>query len=93
MPYLARASVEQRQAAERAAVGMTTTVINPLTARNVTVIDLMCDPRAYQGTNYFSDGFHPNDAGYAFMAGEIVTAITAAYPAPRGTCSQMTAVQ
>src|SRR5205085_8120426 len=43
MPYLARAPAQQRQAAQRAAVGMTTTVINPLTARNVTVVDLMCD--------------------------------------------------
>jgi lysophospholipase L1-like esterase len=93
LPYLAGASAQQRQAAQRASVGMTTSVINPLTAQNVTVIDMMCDSRTYQRSNYFSDGFHPNDAGYAFMAGEVVRAITtSSYPAPRASCSQMSAV-
>jgi lysophospholipase L1-like esterase len=93
LPYLAGASAQQRQAAQRASVGMTTTVINPLTAQNVTVIDMMCDSRTYERSNYFSDGFHPNDAGYAFMAGEVVRAITtSSYPAPRASCSQMSAV-
>jgi lysophospholipase L1-like esterase len=92
LPYLARASAEQRQAAQRASVGMTT-AINALVGQGATVIDLMCDARAYQSSNYSSDGFHPNDAGYAFIAGEIVRAITATYPTPRTICSQMTAVQ
>jgi lysophospholipase L1-like esterase len=93
LPYLSGASAQQRQAAQRASVGMTTSVINPLTSQNVTVIDLMCDSRAYQRGNYSSDGFHPNDAGYAFIAGEVVRAITsAAYPAPRASCSQMSVV-
>jgi lysophospholipase L1-like esterase len=93
LPYLAGASAQQRRAAQRAAVGMTTTVINPLMSQNVTVIDLMCDARAYQSGNYFSDGFHPNDAGYAFIAAEVVKAITSStYPAPRASCAQMSAV-
>ena len=93
LPYLSRTSASQRQAAQRAAVGMTTTVVNPLTAQNVTVIDLMCDSRSYQPSNYSSDGFHPNDAGYAFIAGEVVKAITSgSYTAPRTSCSQMTIV-
>ena len=93
LPYLASASAQQRQAAQRASVGMTTTVINPLTSQNVTVIDLMCDSRAYQSGNYSSDGFHPNDAGYGFIAGEVVRAITSSgYPAPHASCSQMSAV-
>ena len=57
-----------------------------------TVIDLMCDSRAYQAVNYFSDGFHPNDTGYAFIAAEVVRAVTTAYPAPRASCSQMSVV-
>jgi lysophospholipase L1-like esterase len=93
LPYLARAAAQQRQAAQRAAVGMTTTVINPLTAQNATVVDLMCDSRAYQTGNYSSDGFHPNDAGYAFVAGEVVRAMTTAtYPSPRVSCPQMSLV-
>jgi len=92
LPYLSGASLEQRQAAQRAAVAMTTTVINPLSGSTVSVIDLMCDPRAYQSGQYFSDGFHPNDAGYAFIAAEVVKAITSSYPAPRGSCPQMALV-
>jgi lysophospholipase L1-like esterase len=88
MPYLAGASIAQKQAAQRAAVRMTTTAINTL--QGVTVIDLMCDSRMY-GAIYSSDGFHPNDAGYAMLGDEVVKAITnPSYQAPRGSCAQMT---
>ena len=86
LPFLAGAPLAQRQAAQRAAVGMTTTVVNALTAQSVTVVDLMCDARSYQTVDAIpSDGFHPNDAGYAFIAAEVVLAATTApYPPPRG---------
>ena len=91
LPFLASATLQQRQAAQRASVGMTTTVVNRL--QNVTVIDLMCDARSYQPTAYSSDGLHPNDSGYAFIANEVVLAITStAYPAPSGNCAPMTVV-
>jgi lysophospholipase L1-like esterase len=93
MPYLASASLAQRQAAQRLAVGMTRTVVNPLAAANAVVVDLMCDARSYQPATFSSDGLHPNDAGYAFIAGEVVRAITTAgYPAPQGSCSFMSIV-
>jgi len=93
LPYLSGASAAQRQAAQRAAVGMTRTVINPLISASVSVVDLMCDSRAYNTSIYSSDGFHPNDAGYAFIAGEVVRAVTSAsYPAPQSSCAQMTIV-
>jgi len=94
LPYLAAAGLPQRQAAQRAAVAMATTVVNPLTAQGVAVVDLMCDPRSYVPSNYFSDGFHPNDAGYAFIASEVVRAITLmSYPAPQSSCAPMTLVR
>lgn len=93
LPYLARVSPVQRQAAQRAAVGMTTTVVNPLAAPNTVVIDLMCDSRSYETSNYSGDGLHPNDAGHAFIAAEVVRAMTSAsYPAPRNSCAPMTLV-
>ena len=93
LPFLAGAPLAQRQAAQRAAVGMTRTVVNPLVAQNVAVIDVMCDARMYLPSNYSSDGFHPNDAGYAFIAGEVVRAVTSgSYPAPQDNCSFMTLV-
>jgi len=93
MPYLSGASLAQRQAAQRAAVGMTRTVVNPLAGSNAAIIDLMCDARSYQASTYSSDGLHPSDAGYAFIAAEVVRAITtSSYPAPQATCAQMTIV-
>lgn len=92
LPFLANGAQSQRQAAQRASVRMTTTVINPLVSQNVTVIDLMCDGRFYEPSSFSSDGFHPNDAGYAFMAGEVVEAATGPYPTPQANCAQMNLV-
>jgi lysophospholipase L1-like esterase len=92
LPYLATASLAQKQAAQRASVRMTTNAINTLnTLQGVTIIDLLCDARLYQSSYYSSDGFHPNDAGYALIGGEVVKALTSSsYAAPRGSCPQMT---
>jgi lysophospholipase L1-like esterase len=93
LPYLAGASLAEREAAQRAAVGMTRTVVNPLVSQGVIVIDLMCDQRMYQSSNYSSDGFHPNDAGYAFIAGEVVRAETSStYPSPKDSCGFMSLI-
>jgi lysophospholipase L1-like esterase len=93
MPFLARAPRDHRLAAQALSVGMTTTVFNPLTSSGVLVIDLMCDTRAYQAVTYSSDGFHPSDQGYAWIAAEVVAATTTTYKAPAGSCAQMTQVQ
>ena len=92
MPFLASASLAQRQAAQKLSVGMTTTAINSLTAQNVLVIDMMCDARSYQASTYSSDGFHPSDAVYAWMAAEVVSAATTTYTSPQSNCTQMTLV-
>jgi lysophospholipase L1-like esterase len=93
LPYAARYTLQQRQVLQQIAVGFTTTVVNRLTAQGVPVVDLMCDPRSYEAGRYSSDGFHPNDAGYAFLADEMSAAITSAsYPEPRPSCAQMTLV-
>ena len=93
LPYLAGTSLAQRQAGQRVAVAMTKTVVNPLLSSNIAVVDLMCDSRSYIPSNYSSDGLHPNDAGYAYIASEVVKAITSgSYPAPQSSCSAMTIV-
>ena len=93
LPFLAGVSLAQRQAAQRAAVGMSKTVVNPLVSSSVSVVDLMCDARSYVASNYSPDGLHPNDAGYAFIASEVVRAITtSSYPAPQNSCTGMTIV-
>jgi lysophospholipase L1-like esterase len=93
LPYLSGDGLDKRRAAQRAAVGMTTTVVNPLVSQGITVIDVMCDSRSYLPSSYSSDGMHPNDSGYAFIASELVRAITTSnYPPPLGSCGGMTQV-
>ena len=74
-------------------VGITTRALNPHASSDALVIDLMCDPRSYQASTYSSDGFHPSDTGYAWIAAEVVAAATTSYRAPATSCSQMTLVQ
>ena len=88
LPYLAGATIDQKRAAQRASVAITTNVVNA--TANATVVDLMCDARLYQASNYSSDGFHPNDSGYAILGAEIAQALTTSYPSPRSSCAQMT---
>lgn len=93
MPFLVGGSLSQRQAAQRASVRMTTTVVNAQAGNDVAVVDLMCDARLYDRNNYSGDGFHPNDAGYAVIGEAIVRAATSgSYPAPSGSCGPMTLV-
>jgi len=63
-PYLAGNPTVEKSLMQRVAVGLSDQV-NALTARNVLVVDLMCDARIYLASSYASDGFHPNDNGYA----------------------------
>jgi lysophospholipase L1-like esterase len=93
IPMLAKAPRDHKLAAQMLSVGITANVFNPLTASGVLVIDLMCDARAYQPSTYSSDGFHPNDLGYSWMAGEVVAATTTAYRPPSASCAHMSLVQ
>ena len=80
-PYVASRPNSEKAIMQRIAVGISDRV-NALTSRNVLVVDLMCDARLYQPSNYASDGFHPGDGGYAVFAED-------AYPAlANGTSSQ-----
>jgi lysophospholipase L1-like esterase len=93
MPFLSNVSLAQRQAAQRAAVGMTRNVVNALASDSIVIVDLMCDSRSYQSSMYSGDGLHPNDAGYAFIASEVVKAITmSSYPRPQSSCAAMALV-
>lgn len=66
-PYLSGNPVAEKSLMQRVAVGLSDRV-NALTARNVLVVDLMCEARLYLPANYAADGFHPNDGGYAVFA-------------------------
>ncbi len=90
LPYNAGRSLTQKQAFQALADTFSAKV-NALGGQGVIVVDLMCDPRSYIASNYSSDGFHPNDAGYAFIADLVYAAAsTGVSPAPRSSCPQMT---
>lgn len=70
-------------------VGFDDEVINKLVAMGIPVVDLLCDPRAYDPANYSSDGFHPNDAGYAIIAASLTPPLEGkSIPPPRAHCPQ-----
>lgn len=90
-PYaIDRYSPAKRQGLQTLSVRLVREAINTLTADGVAVVDLMCDPRSYERGRYSSDGFHPSDAGYAFIAELMLRAINeASFPAPQNDCSFM----
>jgi lysophospholipase L1-like esterase len=87
-PYVSSASLSEKVILQRIAVGLSDR-INALAAQGVTVVDLMCDTRIYNPSNFSSDGFHPSDAGYALMAEMLYPALrNGTAPAPSGSCPQ-----
>ena len=75
---------------QRVAVGLADRV-NSLGAKAVVVVDLLCDPRLIQASNYAADGFHPNDSGYAIIAALTLPALTNGMtPTPSTTCAPRT---
>ncbi|MBD5654932.1 MAG: SGNH/GDSL hydrolase family protein [Candidatus Eremiobacteraeota bacterium] len=71
-------------------VGIDTTVYEPAAVAGLPVVDLLCNPASYVTTNFYTDGFHPDDAGYAVFATAFVTQILAATPTlPQTSCSYM----
>jgi len=89
LPYVATRPRDQLRILQAISVRFSAEA-NVQASRGVLVVDLMCDPRSYQPSNYSSDGFHPNDAGYAFMAEAVLAAVNAgSLPPPRTDCPQM----
>ena len=91
MPYAAGYTQVERQTLQRIAVGFAREA-NRKAGRGVAVLDLMCDPGVYDGTRISSDGFHPNDAGYAYLAQRVLAVVNGASSTPAASCSQMQAV-
>ncbi len=89
LPYVANRPLAERRVVQEVAVRLTREAINPLASR-VPVVDIMCDARSYQPGTYSSDGFHPSDLGYTYLADVLMPAITSgAALAPSSSCSYM----
>src|SRR5687767_2781844 len=75
-PFTNSYTLDQRRALQQISVGFSKDGINPLASRpNVAVVDLLCEERFYATSAFSSDGFHPNDTGYAIMAEMMLRAI------------------
>jgi lysophospholipase L1-like esterase len=84
---------EEKQMIQKISVGFSTQVINPLSSQGIAVVDLLCNTRFADPGIFSSDGFHPNDTGYAILAAEMMKAITtSSFPAPASSCGLMQVV-
>jgi lysophospholipase L1-like esterase len=91
-PYIANLSQQERSIMQRIAVGLADRV-NAVSSQSVLVVDLMCDVRVYDAGSFSSDGFHPNDRGYAVMAELTYPALAGGnIAAPSSSCSPRTAL-
>jgi lysophospholipase L1-like esterase len=87
-PYVASRPTADKSLIQRVAVGLSDRV-NALTSQGVLVVDLLCDARLYQSSNYGSDGFHPGDGGYRVFAELTLPALRdGANNAPNTNCPQ-----
>ena len=87
-PYLAGNPTVEKSLMQRVAVGLSDRV-NALAARNVLVVDLMCDARLYLASNYAADGLHPSDGGYAVFTELALPALRdGTNRAPSTSCAQ-----
>ena len=87
-PYLSGNPTSEKSLMQRVAVGLSDRA-NALTAQGVLVVDLLCDARLYQPSNYASDGFHPGDSGYRVFAELALPALRdGANNQPNANCAQ-----
>jgi lysophospholipase L1-like esterase len=91
MPYAARYPIAHRRVLQSISVAFSREA-NRQAATGIVVMDVMCDPALYAPSNFASDGFHPNDAGYAHIASRLAAIINGAPSVPAATCAAMTAV-
>jgi lysophospholipase L1-like esterase len=91
LPYSANYSQQRRQILQYISAGFSREA-NRQAGGGVTVLDLMCDGQAYDRSRFWSDGFHPNDSGYAYLAQRLLAIVNGASSSPAGACGQMTLV-
>ena len=91
LPYAANYSVSRRQVLQAIAVGFAREA-NRQAGAGVVVLDVLCDPQVYDRGRFSSDGFHPNDAGYAYLADRLLAIVNGAVPPVASSCSQMSLV-
>jgi lysophospholipase L1-like esterase len=91
LPYAINMTQLRRQRLQAIAVGFSREA-NRQAGSGIVVVDLMCDPQAYDPTRFSSDGFHPNDSGYTYLAEKLLPVVNGASSSPPSSCSLMSIV-
>jgi lysophospholipase L1-like esterase len=91
LPYASGNAIAQRQVLQQIAVGMSREA-NRQAGTGVSVLDLMCDAQVYDTSRFSSDGFHPNDQGYAYLAQRLQAIVNGGSSSPAASCGQMAVV-
>jgi len=92
LPYAARYPQEHRRVLQAISVALSREA-NRQAGAGIVVMDLMCDAAMYDPSNFSSDGFHPNDAGYARLAARLTAIINGTPSTPVASCAAMTAIR
>ena len=91
LPYASSYSLTKKKVLQSISVQISALENDLRNTDGALIVDLMCDAAFYQPGAYSSDGFHPNDAGYAHLADIVYpVASTGVATAPKASCSQMT---
>ena len=88
VPYAANYSLSRRQVLQAISVGFAREA-NRQAGAGIVVLDVLCDAQVYDRGRFSSDGFHPNDAGYAYLADRLLTIVNGAVPPVASSFSQM----
>jgi lysophospholipase L1-like esterase len=88
LPYVSGRTSAERRILQDIAVALSREA-NGMASRGAVVVDLMCNARSYEPGNYSSDGFHPDDSGYQYLAGEVERAVDGDPGSPPSDCSWM----
>jgi lysophospholipase L1-like esterase len=91
LPYTANYSQQRRQVLQYISTGFSREA-NRQAGSGVIVIDLMCDGQVYDRSRFASDGFHPNDSGYAYLADRLLAVVNGAPSSTASACGPMTVV-
>lgn len=91
LPYGSGYGDSRRRIMQHLSVGFSREA-NRQAGQGIVVMDLMCDAQVYSPSIFSSDGFHPNDTGYAYLADRLLPLVSGQSSTPNSSCSQMAVV-
>jgi lysophospholipase L1-like esterase len=91
LPYASSYSLTKKRVLQSLSVQLSAKANSLRETDGALIVDLMCDSAFYNAGAYSSDGFHPNDVGYAHLADVVYgPASTGVAQPPKSSCPVMT---